>query len=506
MLRIRGILSLLLIIACSLTIWAKPSSLSSATTSQYLSLFLGSSSQDDKHSIKYVQLEIETLLKKVDNNKQILKGGSKGIKALNKLLGKEYFQNYNQLASFDMIFKTKTYNEATASALLLFILEHLQWEYYLLHEVNILSPIVLDKEDKINVLPENLRATQADKQQFINDYLVLLKELQEISHIPSEATQKTTLFQKNYISTTKKLSVQELAGELYFQQALKKYIYKDYSKALDYLHKTDQLYRLPRNQIIRKACLFQQIPTGEKYTEDELNRLILLHKTHPLPATKAQLFKAYYYEVNVAFGAKKKAITKATKVKHKYLKLIEKDPLFEQSVERIYLSKAAQYYSSINDNKKSLAYIDSLYYHWPSNKDVQSLITTLLVNKVSASQPYNQGITQVEVLKTKYPFLYNNKLIGDLHLNFLSQRIRYYFEHDMPQSGIDGLEEFERYLTIYGPTQKIGIWLITTYASASYYYFLKEDYENAKYFINKGLLLQPDNKFFQHRSELLSNY
>lgn len=478
----------------------------SAKTTQYLTWFLSSSSQGDKHSVQYVQLEIDALLSKIDGNKHIKKGGNKGIKALNKLLTKEYFQAYDQLASFDMIFKTKTYNEATASALYLFIFEHLQWSYYLSHDMNSLLPIVEDKEDKICVLSKSLVASEEDQQQFVHDYLVVLEALQEIRSIPTESSKKMILFKRHYMSSSRKISPEELAGELYFQQALKKYIQKDYEQALLYLHRTDQLYRLPRNQIIRKICLLQQAVSKDEYTPKDIEELFVLHKEHPLPATKAALFKAYYHEISLVFEEPKDMEKRAQLVKSKYLKVIEKDPLFTQNVERIFLSKAAEHYSNTDNGKQTRAYIDSLYFHWPSNKEVQELIAALLVNDIPQQQHYNKGITQIEVLKEKYPFLYNNKLIGDFHLKYLSERIRYYFENDMPQSGIDAIDEFERYLQAYGPTKKVDIWLTTTYASASYYYFSLEDYTNAKYFINKGLLLQPDNHFFQHRAELLANY
>ena len=469
----------------------------------YLKLFLATSPQNDSNALKYIQLELTTLFEQLEKKKFGRKSTAKTKTTLEEELNASFLKKYDAFASFEQLFKTGTYNDVTRTALSILVFEHFKLPSFIQHDRHHIYPVFIKDGTKKAVFETSSKG-EKEQAQFESDYWELLKNLKIISE--EEARQKEeNLFAKHYMPTKNRINPNQLAGNLYYFEALNYYEKKDYIATLNRLQKAQLLYPLPRNMVILQACLFQLAKRVDYTRLDGTKGLFRLHETFPMPEVKSEILRSFNKIADYQIIQKKNP---AAFEKHYqlFLQKLSPDANILSKIDRIYFVKTAQYYARNNKRDSLVKYVDLLYQQWPSEKAVQIVLAGFLMETLQQTVDFKVGIQELNNYIQKYSFLEFEKAVQDRRLFFHSLKVRHFFESEEITPALQAMATFENLLSKYGRVERINLWMTTVYTSAATYYFQQGNYTKAREITAKALMLMPDSEYFAHRQEVLQRY
>ncbi len=473
-------------------------------TDDHLTHFLATSPEVNKEAVGYIRKQLAELFLYFDEKKIQKKTAKHAVKLINKHLQQTYLIVEKEWAGFEDIFKKKTYNSTTASAIYVLVLEHFKMPYTLTQKPEGIT-IILHKKKKSAVLFQPQKRHKNNIEVFKNEYLELLEQLNILSRDSLSTDQLDKLFYQYYMPAEMPLNAVQLTGNLYFIQAMKKFKSRNYSNAIELLYKAQMFLPLPRNQVIKQATLYQLAGTIDIRKTADIQYLFSLYKSFPIPEIKQEVLFSFR-QIADYFLHKKGDQIKYKSLFQQYYSVLKDNRTLRNKLEKIYFSELAAYFAQLNRTDIVLQYMDSLYTRWPENKEINHIIANKFVKSISQNKDNDQGIKQIEYQMSKYPFLRRNKTIQDCHLMYYSRKGRDFFENGSVYDGINTLEAFDRMAKKYKRTPHLDLWVKTIYIPASYYYFADKNYEEALRLIKRALVYFPDDSFLNHRLELLQNY
>ncbi|MCB0650798.1 MAG: hypothetical protein KDC85_05940 [Saprospiraceae bacterium] len=467
----------------------------------HLKLYLATAPQNDSNALKYIQLELKSLFAHLEEQKFGKKSPAKSAELLEDYLSATFLKQYDAYASFEQLFKTGTYNDATRAALVSLVLEQFNMPFEIRHDGLLISS-VLKTEGKNNLLFE--AEDKSKEVRFRSNYIQLLRDLKMLS-AEEEGQDEEHLFKKYYKDKDGAVTPGQLAGNLYYLEALNYYKKQDYVAAMNRLQKAQLLYPLPRNGVIRQACMFQLARRVNFKTKEGLTDLFNLYKQYPVIEVKQELVSVFTKIADYQIIEKQEP--NGLKPFHTFFaEELSNDKELLSRIDRVYYLKMARYYAIHNHRDSLVKYIDRLYVQWPHEEAVQKVLSGFLMESLHRVVDYEQGIILLNQYIEKYPFLEYKTDVQDRRLYFHSLRVRYFFENQQEDKALKAMAVFENLLAKYGRVERVDMWLTTVYASASTYYFQKADYFMAREMARKALTLMPDNEYFAHRVEVLQQY
>ncbi|KAA3636359.1 MAG: hypothetical protein DWQ02_08445 [Bacteroidetes bacterium] len=467
----------------------------------HLKLYLATAPQNDQNALDYIKLELNTLFANLEAQKFGKKSPAKTVDLLRQYLEPNFLKKYDPYVSFEQLFKTGTYNDATRAALVALVLQHFQLPFEMRHDGLFISTILKMEGKKLPVFETPDPSAEV---RFQSSYSQLLKDLKMLSPQETEMDDEI-LFNKFYKDKNGIISPGQLAGNMYYNEALDYYQQKDYIASMNRLQKAQLLYPLPRNGVIRQACMFQLARRINFRTIAGLTDLFNLYKQYPVVEVKHELVSVFTKIADYQIIQKQDPDALHPFHRH-FSEQLKNDPELMESIDRVYYVKLAHYYAVHNHKDSLVKYIDLIYRQWPNEEAVQNALTGFLMETLHKIGNYEKGIIQLNQFIEKYPFLEYKPEVQDRRLYFHSLRVRHFFENQQEENAIRSMSVFESHLSKYGRVDRVDMWLTTVYASASTYYFQEGDYVKARKMANKALTLMPDNEYFAHRMEVLMQY
>lgn len=467
----------------------------------HLKLYLATSPQNDSNALKYIQLELKSLFSNLEEQKLGKKSSSKTAALLEGHLSNNFLKKYDPYAGFEQLFKSGAYNEATRTALISLIFEQFNLPYEINHDGLFLAT-TLKMDGKSRPLFEE--AVEQKKDRFKKDYIQLLKDLKMISEEQSKGDEDK-LFSRYYMERSGGITPSQLAGNLYYLEALSYYEKKDYSATMARLQKAQLLYPSPRNGVIRQACLFQLARRVNYRTREGLTDLFNLYRQYPVTEVKNELIRVFTKIAD--YQIIQRQSPDDLKIFHRYFEdQLRSDPSVLASIDRVFYVKLARYYAIHNNKDSLLKYIDMLYVQWPGEEAVQKVLSGFLMESLHRVVDYEKGIVLLNQYIEKYPFLEYNQDVQDRRLYFHSMRVRHFFESQEESKALKAMAIFNSHLSKYGRVERIDMWLTTVYASATTFYFQEDNFVRAREIASQALRLMPDNEYFAHRLDVLQQY
>lgn len=473
-------------------------------TKDFLKYYLATSPEINKEAVAYIKSQLNELFQYFERKNLRKKSPKRAVKLINEHLYHTYFLLKKEWVGFEDVFKKKTYNHTTASALYILILEHFDLPYTISQKQEGII-ITLHKKKKTATLLEPKKQETLAFQNFKNYYIELLKELNIIEKTTFNKAENDSLFTHYYMPPESPLNAVQITGNLYFIQAMQTFKEKKYSSTIDLLYKAQMFLPLPRNQVMKQATLYQLAGSIDIRKTADIQYLFSIYKAFPIPEIKQELLFSFR-QIAEYFLHKKNDKLKYQSLFQQFYQVLKEDRLLRNKLEKIYFSELAAYYAQQKRTDIVLQYMDSLYTRWPENEEINHIIANKFVKSIRETQDYDYGIKQIEYQMNRYPFLRDNKTIQDCHLMYYSRRGRDYFETEEIYEGIKMLETFEILAKKYKHTPNFDMWVKTIYIPASYAYFADKSYEEALSLIKKALVYLPDDSFLNHRLELLMNY
>lgn len=472
------------------------------TLAQQSQLFLATAAVPDQYTIGYVEMKLKHILNSLEAEKLQKKKLDKQIELISSTLASNFLKVYFKEASFEQLFREGSYNAYSFTAIWSLVLSHFDISHQIVQEAKQVYLLVGALPAQQEIRSPSYQKEDLPPSEHLHEYAYSLKALGLLSNEEFSQQSSEAIFSEYFHFKKQVISPYQLAGLMYYEQAGKQYLEKDYNAVLKSLEAAKGLYQIPRYQALRSASLMQIASGSEAVGEDELLSLFEFYKKHPIPEIKTEIVKRFLRLSNELLE------TEETQDKQQqlYIQFIgytgNDEALAAQLAEIHYLQMAKSFAQSFQ-TLGVLNYMDSLYMKRPTDKAIQNILAVLLVRSLGNDRDFQKGLSVLKVYRKKYPFLGQMPLFKDLELFYQAEQAHYHFSHNEINLARNSLLQFERSLVKLGQTPRVNIWLTTVYTSAADYFIRNGENREAMKMIQRGLSLYPKSDYFKHRFDLL---
>lgn len=469
---------------------------------QQYQLFLATAAVPDQYTIGYVEMKLKHTLNSLEAAKLQKKKLDKQIELINSTLTSNFLKVYFKAASFEQLFREGAYNEYSFAAIWSLVLSHFDISHQIVQEAKQVYLLVGDLPMQQEIRSPSYQRKDLPPTEHLHEYAYSLKALGLLSDEEFSQKSSEAIFSEYFHFKKEVISPYQLAGLMYYEQAGKQYLEKDYTAVLKSLEAARDLHQIPRYQALRSASLMQIASGSEAVGDDELLSLFKFYKKHPIPEIKTEIVKRF---LSLSNGLLETEETQ-DKQQQLYIQFIghtgNDEALAAQLAEIHYLQMAKSFAQSFQ-TLGVLNYMDSLYTKRPTDKAIQNILAVLLVRSLGNDRDFQKGLSVLKVYRKKYPFLGQMPLFKDLELFYQAEQAHYHFSHNEINLARNSLLQFERSLVKLGQTPRVNIWLTTVYTSAADYFVRNGEKREAMKMIQRGLSLYPKSDYFKHRVDLL---
>ncbi|MEZ5039354.1 MAG: hypothetical protein R2828_05665 [Saprospiraceae bacterium] len=464
-------------------------------------LFLATYAVPDQRTIGFVEMKLKHTFNALIAANLSKKKTDKQVELISQSLQENFFKIYLKNAHFEQLFREGAYDEYSFVALWSLVLTHFDIPYQIYQAANDVHLMVGEVPTQVKVNPPQQQQALPPVS-YLHEYANLLKETGLISASEFSMKSSESLYQEYFQYGTKAINTSQLAGLMCYNQAGQQYMQKDYAKVLKTLEAAKVLCQMPRYDALRYASLMQLANGVQAFDEKDLAPLFDFYHQHPIPEIKTEIVKRFL-RISKILLEKEETEEKQLHLYANFLDQTSGDIGLQEQLMEIHYLQMAKYFAQSYQTIGVLTYMDSLYAKRPSDKSIQEILAVLLVRSLGNDRDFKNGLEVLKIYRKKYPFLSNMSLFNDLELFYQAEQAHYYFSKSETSQAIDALLQFERSLVRLGQTPRVKIWLRTVYTSAADYFIRQGDNSEALRMIQRGLSLDPQSPYFQHRYDLL---
>lgn len=479
-----------------------PTSLS-AELDQHLQLLLPGTGTQEQSTRAYAKDKIEAVILSLEAKKIQKKKPHKAFVLLREEVNQSILGQYEPLVDLRTVFTQGKYDQTTAAAVYALVLEHFSMLYVLRIEEGEVVLLVDNGKgtERIQIKGSPAQSAAAAKR-FQHAYLELLQTVGYITSTEWNAP-PDQLVERYYLNGTRQLNLRQLAGFLYYRNALKAYVDQAWVSSLDWLYRSQQLQPWPAQEVLRRAVWIQlandknrqktaldylwkiwERSPGDPWQSQLLLNFNQLLKNHPLPTT--WMIDSTYHAFQQKFAAYPGALGQ---------------------LREIYYLQSARFHAKQGNTVSVMNFMDSLYRYQPNNNTVQEVLAGMLVWSLRNSErEFSRGLDGINLYSRRYPFLHQNELFQDRHLFYQAERVRHYFDQDDRVQGLKYFEEFKQLAMTSPRAPRRDSWILTAYLAASNYYFRQGDYRQAHDLIQQARREAPAAPYLDHREGVLRKY
>ncbi|MBK8702992.1 MAG: hypothetical protein IPN33_04875 [Saprospiraceae bacterium] len=253
---------------------------------------LGSGGNKSNNAAQYIDSEVGRMARDLKKSGIDDKKNRKAAEIFHERVAVANLKKYDNYANFEQLFKSGAYNSATATALHALILEQLQIPYIIRVEPTRVYLVLWPNEHPTAIYADAPSEAKNDDQ-FMAFYLKLITEIGLTEEAGRDDKSDKVLFYRYFGPEKETVNLVQLAGILHYQQALVLYKNRQYFDALAQIDQAQALYNVPRNEVIRYACLFQ---LAKEQPGDEVKRLdylFQLYELHPVQQVRDAVLKQF---------------------------------------------------------------------------------------------------------------------------------------------------------------------------------------------------------------------
>ncbi|NUQ26281.1 MAG: hypothetical protein HUU34_20205 [Saprospiraceae bacterium] len=465
---------------------------------------LGSSSNKSDNAAQYIENEVGRMARDLKKSGIDDKENRKAAEIFHERIAVANLKKYDNYANFEQLFKSGAYNSATATALYALILEQLQLPYIIRVEPTRVYLVLWPNEHPTAIYADAPSEAKNDDQ-FMSFYLKLITEIGLTEEAGRDDKSDKVLFYRYFGPEKETVSLLQLAGILHYQQALVLYKNRQYLDAIGQIEQAQALYNVPRNEVIRYACLFQ---LAKEQPGDEVRRLdylFQLYELHPVQQVRDAVLKQFLAVAGQSLFEQCQADQLTKHYQSMRAKLAPGAPLAD-ALREMYFMQMSKFYARNGLTQELLPSLDSLYCHRPNDNAIREALAGLLVQSLRQERNREDGLAQLERYMAKYPFLGKHPLLKDQELYYRAEQIKSLFDANRETEAKQALADFESALAQFGGAPRAVNWITTAYAASSNYYFRWKDYRTARILLERAQALCPDDAYLNHQLELMRAY
>jgi tetratricopeptide (TPR) repeat protein len=468
--------------------------------SDYLSLFLAVSPSSDKKLLVLANQKLQLETDKINDKKFAKLKDEKKVGKIYEYVNKDILSRYEENTLFPDILLSGNFNCLTASAFYGFVFTNLGIGFEFKESSNHVHPVAFPGtlQIKVETTDPVFGFQYFDsklKVQFVN-YLLSSKI---ISKEEAGSTSVDNIFNKYYFPEAS-IGMKELAGLQYLNDAFYNFGRDKFDNAFRQIQKAYFLYPSNRVSTVMLFLLSRCLAETE-YTKVEDASFMVYASRFIGKDLDKQDFIGEYRSMTDKVLFQRSQTELYDQISDYLIDSIDVEEV-RKAIEMEYYYQKGSLLLTTYHIKEALSNFEKALLIEPDNLDLQTLTVKSLAFSFASSS--NQEIvSSLEKFEQQLPMMHTNESFISLqmigYLRFGEEK----FDFDQPVEGEILLKKFENLYQLHSGIsiqyEKVG----DAYSAAAVYYFKKNDKVTARSYLNRGLLISPENYQLMYRLKAL---
>ncbi len=465
-----------------------------------LSLFLAISPESDHNLYEQVNQKIQQETERIKIKKFEKLKDEKKVARIYDFVNGEILDRYEEQTLFPDIFSSGNFNCLTASAYYGFLFTKLMIGFEFKETSNHVHPVAFPKSLQIKVETTDpvFGFQYFDtklKVQFVN-YLLISKIINK-----EEAKNNSVddIFNKYYFPESS-IGMKELAGLQYLNDAFYNYVQDKFSYAFKQIQKAYFLYPSDRISTVMLFLLSRCIAETDYNDIEDVSLLAFASRFVGKELNKETFINEFKILTDKVLLQRSQ--TALYDELYKYLISRMDESEVRKAVETEYFFQKGKLLLSTFRVKEALSNFEQALSNEPGNLELQTFSVQSLAFSFSTAS--NQEIVNtIEEFEMRFPLIQSNEAFITLQMLAYLQLGEEKFDFDKPSEGEILLKKFENLYNLHPGIsiqyEKVG----DAYSAAAVYYFKRNDIIKARFYLNRGLALSPENYQLMYRLRAL---
>ncbi|HOX82049.1 MAG TPA: hypothetical protein PLJ60_09015 [Chryseolinea sp.] len=443
-------------------------------------------------------------LKSFENEKFQSKRNDKKTKLMYDDIHQVFLQKYEVKSNFEDVFYNGYFNCVSASALYALAFEKLNVPYAIKEEPTHVYLIAYPETDRIMIETTSpLGGFYTMDQAFKLNYVKMLKDQKQISAKEYGSQDVSTLFDKHYFQDQQNITLMNLVGIQYQNDALYKLEENKNEEAFCQLEKA---YLFNPNS----RCGYLLLVAGTKVMESRKAK-DSLHATY---LSKLSRYKDYGITLEMVQSEFMSVIQQLLYTEGKkseleiYYRQLEKgitDVEIKNEIAFLYNYENGRMLYNKARYKESLPYFKEALSLKPKHVDTNAALLGALSQSFRGNGNNLALLNELQKYADQYPSLQEDNVFNTLFASSMAVQFNQEYNLDRPVEGEKYKKLFEDYFAKYSDLTLDNNLVGQAYSSAAVYYFRKGQKAKAKSIIAKGLEYAPYNYELLRRQQVINN-
>ena len=443
------------------------------------------------NSVNYKN-EVAQFIQKLVIELSDIKNEKKRLKLIYKRVHEHYFKKYEEVAFFNDIFTSGTYNCATATALYAYVLEEMGIDFVIketpTHVYLIANPA---KTSFIieTTLPSNgiYYFDNRFKQNFIN----YLHDNKIISDSEYRTKSLDDLFASFYLSD-RSINLKELAGLHYYNKAVANLDDKKNAEALRNIEKAELLY--PSNAIKYVRSGAAELVLNDEITTKKYNgRTLAVYLNSNIGnAGVMHNCQVFFGEISEELLVNHPDLDRYSTFYDQFIHNVS-DSVDKSSFSQDFYNLVAYYYYNRNNYNQALGYYSKAYQLNGDNTRTQHLISELLSKKISINPNENNILDTLDFYAVKFPFIKQEANFQQMFYFGSIQAISNDCEHDSIDQALAKLDVLVKRYRKHLDASESEMMVAGAYQVVASYYYRQRKYNDARKIYEDGMAVCPNS-------------
>jgi len=430
------------------------------------------------------------------------KNSTKYLKNIYNEVHSRFLRKYEEIITFDRIFKDGWYNCVTACSLYGQIFDELEIPYTIketpTHVYIIAYP---DSEQIVIETTDPVGGFKDFNETFKRSFIKLLKDQKMIESNDNRSL--VDQFNEHYYSANE-IDLTKLLGIQYFNSGLSKFSENSYTQAKEFLKKAYFLYQ--DSEKIRQtllAVITQEVAESNYAKLEEVKDLAFISRFNDFDL-RGEIIKDEFYRITQNQLINKND-TLLYRKSYKIISnsLVSSDSLLKEEVSFIFNYEMSRILHNRGYYEKAYFYAKRAYEGNPSNLDSENLLVSCYSNSYKHSNS-SSALDELTYLVEDHPNLKHNNRVGGIWLNLHLVNMYDCFLRKEISNAFRFKSKFEN-LANQNPGYQFDQNIAgSAYSQVVVYYFRKGQYSNARKALNKGFKYAPNNHELETRSYMLN--
>ncbi|MBO9702725.1 MAG: hypothetical protein J7604_21110, partial [Sporocytophaga sp.] len=357
-----------------------------------LGIFLAPS--QDLRSVDVTNQKITSLYKKLDALGISGLHEAKKVKLIFKTVHTDFLKNYQISTTLSEIFDNGTYNCVSASALYALVFSHYHIPFQIKEKPT--HVYLVAYPDNLNILVEStlpgigyVLPTTEEKKNYVNQ-LVTLKFLSR-DYVNQVGIDKA--YNEFFYKEDESISIQNLAGIQYYNEAVETIDNKEYEKAYLNTYKADILYPSKKNKFL-KISLLGEILNNVNFTQTIHFYYLAEYTNHAKTEGANRDSKGIFGSNMYKYLVERQDTTFLRKSFEVFSQSIT-DTIFKSEVTQFYYAELGKYFYNHGYTDEAIGCAKKVYRLNAGNADAQMLISSSLLR---SSTNGTGGIKEINIL------------------------------------------------------------------------------------------------------------